>query len=202
MIFLKTSLNGHFNVLENRSFPQWWRHTALMDRTNYSFHPDWQWCIYTQSCFKHKYLTRTSNKHLRPGWTCPSKASLQTTSLPTWQCRSSTHHWQRWTSCKQWPLVPSTSLGSFHPGEQKGRQREKGEMCSCCHSLRWFLFIHSSSLYPHISILIGAKTHTRFCLVHPSHFGQTSHLAPPPTAQCKWRKMGLGFCSYVKRVCI
>lgn len=66
--------------------------------------------------------------HLRPGWTCPSKAVLQTTSLPTWQCRSSTHRWPRWTSCKRWPQAPSTSLESSHPEGGRKRQMSRKEI--------------------------------------------------------------------------
>lgn len=39
------------------------------------------------------------------------------TSLPTWLCRSSRHHWKRWTSCTGWPLELSIGWVSFLPGK-------------------------------------------------------------------------------------
>ena len=53
--------------------------------------------------------------HSRPGCSCPSKASLRTTSPPTWRCRSSSSHWTTWTSGTGWPREPSTGSGSSLP---------------------------------------------------------------------------------------
>lgn len=55
------------------------------------------------------------------GLTVPSRAVRHKSSLPTWQCRSSTHRWLRWTSGIEWLPVQSTLLEFFHPGIYKKR---------------------------------------------------------------------------------
>lgn len=50
---------------------------------------------------------------------CPNTAARHRTSLPTWQYRSSTHHWLRWTSCRQLPREPSSEWGSFLPVDMR-----------------------------------------------------------------------------------
>lgn len=108
-------------------------------------------------------------KNLHPGWTCPSKASLQMTSPPTWRCRSSTRRSPRWTSCTRWPLVPSTSPGSSHP--KRGGEGEGGAQfkTSEVRNSSWFAGFYSSCDANAAAPAIDS----------PSNSSSTRHMTPP-----------------------
>lgn len=56
-----------------------------------------------------------SDGGLHPGWTCPSRAALHRTWLPTWRCHNSTHHLLRWISGTGWLREQSTGREFCHP---------------------------------------------------------------------------------------
>ena len=125
-------------------------------------------------------------KYLHPGWTCPSKASLRMTSPPTWRCRSSTRRSPRWTSCKRWPLVPSTSPGSSHPEWE----REKGAQCqtSGVRNSSWFARFYSRFYYASTAApAIDCPSKLLIRPAHQSSGSQNTHMILTPSQ--RWLPM-------------
>ena len=90
-----------FNVLSViiLASPSWWDCFLCCPTSSAS---------YTPTLFECSVYPNNFACHLHLDWTSPSMASLRMTSPPTWQSRSSTHRWPRWTSCTRSPPEPSS----------------------------------------------------------------------------------------------